>query len=407
MSIGKVVKPATFTDGNAFGIVQPPSGTSPTASSTSDALTLTSSDSSVSITGNSATKTIDIKAGTVPIGSGGTGQTTQQAALDAIAGAVTSGQYLRGNGTHVALSAIQAADVPTLNQNTSGTAAGLSATLIETSGGTNQSTYTKGDTLYSSATNTLSKLAIGTTTQLQGVTASGVPGWIDEQDPSTHSVLFDDFDAVGGRYPWGATNSTGGGGAGSTTATDGTFVGSISLTTGTSTAVTSRYMTKANTGGIVLGGGTVRVKIRVRYPLLSAATEEYKGYHGLHDAPTTGSDANGVYFLYDRATNGNFWACVTNKASSKTTTVLDGGGGRATAAVAANTWDVLDARINAAGTQVLFYINNVLVATHSTNIPTANVVDTAAILSRSSYTSTAKTVEVDYYWRNFVPTVAR
>jgi hypothetical protein len=60
---------------------------------------------------------------TLAISSGGTGQTTRQDAMDALAGAVTSGQYLRGNGTDVVMSAIQAADVPTLNQNTTGNAA--------------------------------------------------------------------------------------------------------------------------------------------------------------------------------------------------------------------------------------------------------------------------------------------
>lgn len=63
--------------------------------------------------------------GTVPVANGGTGQTTQQAALNALAGAVTSGSVLRGNGTNVVLSAIQASDVPTLNQNTTGTAANI------------------------------------------------------------------------------------------------------------------------------------------------------------------------------------------------------------------------------------------------------------------------------------------
>lgn len=58
----------------------------------------------------------------VTIALGGTGQATQQAALDALAGAVTSGLYLRGNGTHVLLAAIQAGDVPTLNQSTTGNA---------------------------------------------------------------------------------------------------------------------------------------------------------------------------------------------------------------------------------------------------------------------------------------------
>lgn len=73
--------------------------------------------------------------GTLPIANGGTGQTTRQDAMDALAGAVTSGQYLRGNGTDVVMSAIQAADVPTLNQNTTGTAA--NANQITNSGGWN------------------------------------------------------------------------------------------------------------------------------------------------------------------------------------------------------------------------------------------------------------------------------
>lgn len=61
--------------------------------------------------------------GTLPLGNGGTGQTTAQASMNSFAGAVTSGQYLRGNGTNVVMSAIQAGDVPTLNQNTTGSAA--------------------------------------------------------------------------------------------------------------------------------------------------------------------------------------------------------------------------------------------------------------------------------------------
>ena len=72
----------------------------------------------------------------VPFSLGGTGQATQQAAVNALAGAQTAGRYLRGDGTNVTLAAIQAADVPTLNQSTTGTAAGLSATLAIASGGT-------------------------------------------------------------------------------------------------------------------------------------------------------------------------------------------------------------------------------------------------------------------------------
>lgn len=54
----------------------------------------------------------------------------------------------------------------------------VSGTLPETSGGTNQTTYTTGDILYASASNTLSKLAdvaVGSTLNSGGVTTA--PGW--------------------------------------------------------------------------------------------------------------------------------------------------------------------------------------------------------------------------------------
>jgi hypothetical protein len=78
--------------------------------------------------------------GTVAIANGGTGQTTRQAAMDALAGSVTSGQYLRGDGTDVVMSAIQAADVPTLNQNTTGTAANVTGIVAVANGGTGTAT---------------------------------------------------------------------------------------------------------------------------------------------------------------------------------------------------------------------------------------------------------------------------
>ena len=103
---------------------------------------------------------------TLGISGGGTGQTTQQAAINALAGATTSGQYLRGNGTNVTMTAIQVSDVPTLNQNTSGTAAGLSSTLVVGSGGTGATT--------ASGARTNLGLAIGT--DVPSPTGTGASG---------------------------------------------------------------------------------------------------------------------------------------------------------------------------------------------------------------------------------------
>lgn len=66
----------------------------------------------------------------LPINQGGTGQVTQAAALTALAGSQTPGTYLRSDGTNTTLSSIQAADVPVLNQSTTGNAA--TATLAST-----------------------------------------------------------------------------------------------------------------------------------------------------------------------------------------------------------------------------------------------------------------------------------
>ncbi len=79
--------------------------------------------------------------GTVAITNGGTGQTTRQLGLNAIAGAVTSGLVMRGDGTNVGMGSLLSSDLPaTIAANTSGTAAGLSATLAVASGGTGATT---------------------------------------------------------------------------------------------------------------------------------------------------------------------------------------------------------------------------------------------------------------------------
>lgn len=53
---------------------------------------------------------------------------------------------------------------------------GVTGTLAATNGGTAQSTYTTGDILYASATNTLSKLGIGSNGQVLTI-SGGVPAW--------------------------------------------------------------------------------------------------------------------------------------------------------------------------------------------------------------------------------------
>jgi hypothetical protein len=53
--------------------------------------------------------------GILPLANGGTNSTSAQTAINTLAGSVTSGDYLRGNGTNVVMSTIQTGDIPNLS----------------------------------------------------------------------------------------------------------------------------------------------------------------------------------------------------------------------------------------------------------------------------------------------------
>jgi hypothetical protein len=155
--------------------------------------------------------------GTLPIANGGTGETTRQAAMDTLAGAVTSGQYLRGNGTDVVMSAIQAADVPTLNQNTTGTASNVTGTVAIANGGTGQTTAadafnalspltTLGDILYEETGAVAARLPIGTTGQVLTV-SGGKPAWATGGGSPTPASVSDQANTSTGYFdlPAGTT----------------------------------------------------------------------------------------------------------------------------------------------------------------------------------------------------------
>jgi len=132
------------------------------------------------------------------------GGTTSTGALQSVVGVGTAGEQLTSNGagmlptwqtgtavTPAALTRVNDTNVTLTLGGTPTTAllqavsitAGWTGTLAATRGGTAQSTYALGDTLYSSATNTLSKLAGNITTAKQYLSQTGTgavsaaPAW--------------------------------------------------------------------------------------------------------------------------------------------------------------------------------------------------------------------------------------
>lgn len=143
-----------------------------------------------------ATSTSILTTGTLPISAGGTGAVTQQNAINALVGSVgTAGYVLRSNGTNVSMAAIQASDIPTLNQNTTGNAS--TATLATTA--TNLASGAAGSLPYQSAAGTTAMLAAGT----QGkalVMGASAPTWdsvlTNASTVSTSSGTIIDFASI-------------------------------------------------------------------------------------------------------------------------------------------------------------------------------------------------------------------
>jgi hypothetical protein len=129
--------------------------------------------------------------GVVPFTNGGTGATTQQGALNALTGTQVAGTYLRSDGTNSALKPIQAADVPILNQNTTGTAGNVSGIVGVGNGGTGATTAAAGRANLGAAGNGVNGdifalTALSTPLSVsQGGTGSNTQNFVDLSNPQT------------------------------------------------------------------------------------------------------------------------------------------------------------------------------------------------------------------------------
>lgn len=95
--------------------------------------------------------------GVLSVANGGTSSTSASSAISFLAGATTNGQYLRGNGTVVQMSAIQAIDLPQIALGGSA----VSGTLGVINGGTGQSSFSNGQLLIGNTTgSTLNKATL-------------------------------------------------------------------------------------------------------------------------------------------------------------------------------------------------------------------------------------------------------
>jgi hypothetical protein len=135
---------------------------------------------------------------------------------------------VKSTTTTGALTIAVAADFPTLNQNTTGTAANVTGTVAIANGGTGQTTYTNGQILIGNTTgNTLTKTTLTAGTGISVTNGAGSITINNTTAPYSATYL-----VVAGGGGGGASGNGGGGGAG------GLLTGTTSLTIGTTYSAT-------------------------------------------------------------------------------------------------------------------------------------------------------------------------
>lgn len=190
-----------------------------------------------------------------------------------------------------------------------------------------------------------------------------------------------------------AINSGSGSGSSSTASTASGLVGLLQTSTGTATSGYGYVGTGSST--LSLGGGIWEFEVDVeRLSALCDGTNSYALLVGFFDTQSA-DQTDGVYFLYDSigvstgSASSDRWQCVT--ASNSTRTLTE------TSTDVSTSGAKLHIGIDADGTHAYFYIDESLVATHITNIPTGagREMGFGWMLIKSAGTS-ARTMNVDY-----------
>ena len=225
---------------------------------------------------------------------------------------------------------------------------------------------TTGDLLYASASNTLSKLAIGTGPGRPLITDGTNPLWFT---PFQYVYEYDDFicsaqTASISKLSWGRVAQNGGSTAFNTADSDAAHPGLVSIETGTSTNGAGGIF--LGTTPLLFGGGLIRINMLIKLSALSDGTDTYTFRAGFGDNTTGGAQVDGAYFEYTHGTNSGNYQILTASNSSRTTAN--------TSTAASTNWDLLTIECNAAGTSVAFFINGSQVA----NSPIAATIPTGA-----------------------------
>jgi hypothetical protein len=246
---------------------------------------------------NVAGQTISLT-GVVPVANGGTNLTTYVAGDLIYANAANTLASQAIGSTNAVL--ISNGTVPTWATVALGSANAVSGTLGATNGGTAQSTYTLGDTLYSSATNTLAKLAGQTTTTQKFLSQTGTGA--ASAAPVWDTIPAASITGLGTMSTQNANAVTITGGS-----LDNVVIGGSTANAGTFTNVNATTVT-ATTGSFTNVSGNGSALTAINASNISSGT--------IANARTTGNTSNSASTIVLRDATGNFGANTISAAFS-------------------------------------------------------------------------------------------
>jgi hypothetical protein len=180
-------------------------------------------------------------------------------------------------------------------------------------------------------------------------------------NPATTCETWSDF-LGNSTIPWQSVTANGGSVNFTQPETLNNRFGLANLGTGTTSSSARVYVGSNLQDAIEFGGGShVFETAATLINNLSSSAERFIVYAGFFDS-LTGTPAEGAYFRYSDDVNGGDWQCVTVTGSTETTNDSN-------VAPTVGTYNKFRIEVNAAASEVKFYIDGNLVATHTTNIP--------------------------------------
>lgn len=160
-------------------------------------------------------------------------------------------------------------------------------------------------------------------------------------------------------------------------------------------------------GGVYKGSGSITIETYLNYTTLSVLGERFFSLFGFYTLVNYTNPPNCIMIVYDEggavipnAGGTPNFRCVTKGGSTVTNTVTG-------VPIVAGQWFRLRINISNDGSTVTFFINNALVATHTTNIPlNATFLPLGCMLQKTSGVA-ARAMQSDYFMYEEIFTTAR